>query len=171
MSVARDHELLTEALRHGRGRIRLAELKGEMSVQESAARILRSGREIATVATLEREQNMIAAVNRGLGGFEPLARAHAFVVSDRLRPEQQHAVEFVLLSRDLAVSISGAAGTGKTATLQELRRGLMEAGRDVLAVAPTMSAVEELQKVGFADAITVEGCCKIPAFALASGAR
>ena len=54
------------------------------------------------------------------------------------------------------VAISGAAGTGKTATLQELRRGLLEARREVLAVAPTMSAVEELQKVGFADAMTLE---------------
>jgi len=71
-------------------------------------------------------------------------------------------VEFVLQSRDRAVSISGAAGTGKTATLSELRRGLMEAGRDVLAVAPTMSAVEELQKVGFADAITVERLLQDP---------
>jgi ATP-dependent exoDNAse (exonuclease V) alpha subunit len=54
------------------------------------------------------------------------------------------------------VNIRGAAGTGKTATLQELQRGLEESGREVLAVAPTMSAVEELQKVGFSDAITVE---------------
>ena len=51
---------------------------------------------------------------------------------------------------------SGAAGTGKTATLQELQRGLEESGRRVLAVAPTMSAVEELQKVGLSDTITVE---------------
>ena len=62
----------------------------------------------------------------------------------------------MLASSDGAVNISGAAGTGKTATLQELRRGLIAAGRSVLAVAPTMSAVEELQKVGFQDAITVE---------------
>jgi DNA helicase IV len=65
-------------------------------------------------------------------------------------------VEFVLRSRDRAVSISGAAGTGKTAALRELLRGLKEAGRNVLAVAPTMGAVEELEKVGFADAITIE---------------
>jgi ATP-dependent exoDNAse (exonuclease V) alpha subunit len=162
VSVAQDHELLTEALRHGRGRIRLNELKGELSVQESAGRILRSGREIATETGLEREQKMIATVNRGLGGFEPLVGAHTFVVSDRLRPKQKHAVESVLRSRDLAVGISGAAGTGKTATLKELRRGLMEAGRAVVAVAPTMSAVEELQKVGFADAITVERLLQDP---------
>ena len=162
VSVAPDHELLTEALRHGRGRIRLADLKGELHLQESAGKVLRSGREVATAETLERERNMIAAVNRGLGTFEPLGGTGSFLVSDRLRPEQKHAVEFVLQSRDRAVSISGAAGTGKTATLSELRRGLMEAGRDVLAVAPTMSAVEELQKVGFADAITVERLLQDP---------
>ena len=79
-----------------------------------------------------------------------------FAASDRLRPEQKRVVEFVLDSRDHVVAISGAAGTGKTATLQELRRGLIEARREVLAVAPTMSAVEELQKVGFAEAMTLE---------------
>src|SRR5690606_21819840 len=59
-------------------------------------------------------------------------------------------------SRDRFVEISGAAGTGKTATLQELRRGVDEAGKVTLAIAPTMSAVEELQKGGFPDAVTVE---------------
>ena len=162
VSVAPDHELLTEALRHGRGRIRLADLKGEVYLQESTGKVLRSGREVATAASLERERNMIAAINRGLGAFEPLGGTGSFLVSDQLRPEQKHAVEFVLQSRDRAVSISGAAGTGKTATLQELWRGLMETGRDVLAVAPTMSAVEELQKVGFADAITVERLLQDP---------
>jgi ATP-dependent exoDNAse (exonuclease V) alpha subunit len=73
-----------------------------------------------------------------------------------LRPEQKQAVEFILSSRDRAVNMRGAAGIGKTATLKELRRGLAEAGREVLAIAPTMSAVEELQKIGFAEAITAE---------------
>jgi len=156
VSVAVDHTLLTEALRHGRRRIRLSQLKGELGVQESAGRILRSGREVATETSLERERTMIAAINRGVGGFEPLGAGRSFVTSDSLRPRQKKAVEFVFRSRDLAVSISGATGTGKTATLRELLRGLNEAARDVLAVAPTMSAVEELQKVGFADAITIE---------------
>ena len=74
---------------------------------------------------------MVAAVNRGVARFEPLGDGK-FVASDRLRPEQKHAVEFVLSSRDRAVNIRGAAGTGKTATLQELNRGLVEAKREVL---------------------------------------
>ena len=45
--------------------------------------------------------------------------------------------------------------TGKTVTLQELHRGLHEARRSVVAVAPTASAVEELQKVGFTGAMTI----------------
>jgi DNA polymerase III delta prime subunit len=111
---------------------------------------------VATETSLERERSMIAAINRGVGAFEPLGAGRSFVAPDSFRPEQKNAVEFVLRSRDRAVSISGAAGTGKTAALRELLRGLKEAGRNVLAVAPTMSAVEELQKVGFADAITIE---------------
>ena len=47
------------------------------------------------------------------------------------------------------MNLRGAAGTGKTATLQELQRGLLEGGRQVVAVAPTRAAVNELGKVGF----------------------
>jgi hypothetical protein len=49
---------------------------------------------------------MIAAINRGVGGFEPLGAGRCFVASDSLRPEQKNAVEFVLRSRDRAVSIA-----------------------------------------------------------------
>jgi len=156
VSVAQDHAVLTEALRHGRGRISSAELKGTLALEEARGEILRDGGEIATQASLERERKMIDRINRGVGAFERLGGGTRFVVSDRLRPEQTRAVEFVLASRDFAVNLCGAAGTGKTAALQEIRRGLVEAGREVLAIAPTMSAVEELHKVGFDDALTVE---------------
>jgi conjugative relaxase-like TrwC/TraI family protein len=156
VSVARDYELLTEALRHGRGRIALEETKGVLQLEESSGRVFRAGNEIATGESLNRERQMVAVVNDGIGRFEPLGGNNGFVASDRLRPEQKHVVEFVLASRDHAVNIRGAAGTGKTATLQELNRGLTEAGREVLALAPTMSAVEELQKVGFSNATTIQ---------------
>jgi len=156
VSVARDHEILTEALRYGRGMIDTAALKGTLSMQEFSGAILREGSEIATAHSLARERAMIGCVNRGVGRFEPLGAGMPFIASDRLRPEQKRAVEFVLNSRDCAVGIRGAAGAGKTATLQELRRSLTDAGRTVMALAPTMSAVEELHKVGFSEAATVE---------------
>ena len=99
---------------------------------------------------------MVDGVNRGLGRYGRLGGDQQFVASDRLRPEQKRAVAFLLGLRDQAVNMRGAAGTGKTAALQELRRGLTEADREIIAIAPTMSAAEELQKVGFAEALTVE---------------
>src|SRR5208282_5033917 len=98
VSVALDHTLLTEALRHGRGRIRLRHLKGELGVQESTGRILRSGREVATETSLERERSMISAINRGVGGFDLLGGGSFLIASDSLRPEQKNAVEFVFRS-------------------------------------------------------------------------
>jgi ATP-dependent exoDNAse (exonuclease V) alpha subunit len=98
---------------------------------------------------------MIAVVNRGTDRYDRLGKGCDFEPLDKLRPEQKHAVEAVLDSRDLAVNIRGAAGTGKTATLREIDRGLTDAGHEVLAVAPTRSAVDELEKVGFRDAMTV----------------
>ncbi len=162
VSVARDHEILTEALRHGRGRIRIDELKGRLVAEESAGQLLRHEGEVANIESLRREREMIDAVNRGQGSFEPLGKGREFIASDRLRPEQKKAVEFILGIRDRAVAISGAAGTGKTATLKELRRGLVEAGRKIVAVAPTMSAVAELTSVGFTEAITVERLLQDP---------
>ena len=85
-----------------------------------------------------------------------LGGTHPFRVSTRLNAEQRQVVEFVLDSHDRAINLSGAAGTGKTATLQELRRGLLESGQTLIAVAPTRSAVDELKKVGFQDAFTIE---------------
>jgi ATP-dependent exoDNAse (exonuclease V) alpha subunit len=156
VSVVRDYELLTEALRHGRGRIALRETKGLLELEKSAGRVFRAGHEIATRESLERERRIVATVNRGIGRFEPLGAGKEFIASDRLRPEQKRAVEFVLASRDRAVNIRGAAGAGKTATLAELNRGLAEAGQKALAVAPTMSAVEELANVGFLNAATIQ---------------
>jgi len=156
LSVARDYELLTEALRRGRGQIDLDELKGSLSLQESSGSVLRAGHEVATRESLERERQMIQQINRAIGRFEKLGGAQEFAVSPHLNTEQRRVVETVLDSHDLAVNIRGAAGTGKTATLQELHRGLRESGHEIQAIAPTMSAVEELQKVGFSGAITVE---------------
>jgi conjugative relaxase-like TrwC/TraI family protein len=155
-SVAHDHELLAEALRQGRGRIALEDAKGVLRLEASSGAILRVGHQVATRESLDRERQMIAAINRGIGAFDRLGGDHAFLASDRLRAEQQHAVHQVLASRDRAVSLHGAAGTGKTATLQELQRGLAEAGRDVLAVAPTRSAVHALREVGLSDATTIQ---------------
>jgi conjugative relaxase-like TrwC/TraI family protein len=155
VSVAKDYEIKTEALRHGRGRVELPEVKGVMLAEIASGAMLTARGEVATQASLQRERRMVSTIDAGMGKYEALGRGREFVASDRLRPEQKAAVLAVLASRDLAFNMNGAAGTGKTATLQEVHRGLTEARRSVVAVAPTASAVEELQKVGFPQAMTV----------------
>jgi conjugative relaxase-like TrwC/TraI family protein len=155
VSVAKDYELKTEALRHSRGRIELSELKSALVSEIASGSMLTARGEVATKESLDRERHMVTAINNGVGKYEALGRFKAFVVSDRLRPEQKTAVLAVIDSHDLAVNLRGAAGTGKTALLQDLHRGLNEARRGVVAVAPTTGAVEELQKVGFPEAMTV----------------
>jgi conjugative relaxase-like TrwC/TraI family protein len=154
-SVVYDHERLTEALRYGRGQVDLGQLRGALEVEKSHEALIHAGNRLATHESLEREQRMTAIVNHGIDRYARLGGTHEFQPSERLRDEQQRAVQQVLDSRDFAINLRGAAGTGKTATLQEIDRGLREGGREVTAVAPTRSAVEELQKVGFRDAMTV----------------
>jgi conjugative relaxase-like TrwC/TraI family protein len=156
VSVTKEHVLKAEALRHGRGEMDLSVLKGKLQAERASGTLLKVGDEIATRQSVDRERGMVETVERGLGQYKRLGGNREFVVSDRLRPEQKHAVETILDSQDLAVNLRGAAGTGKTATLQELRRGLLEGGQQVMAVAPTRAAVNELGKVGFDQAVTIE---------------
>jgi conjugative relaxase-like TrwC/TraI family protein len=157
VSVAKDFEILAEALKHGRGQIQLAELKQAFRSRETRDEIIRSGDEIATHASLERERQMIEMVNLLQGSLERLGREpQGFELSPKLTAEQRNVVQFVLESRDRVVSVQGAAGAGKTATLGELRRALEDNGRRTWAVAPTASAVDELAKVGFSFPQTVE---------------
>jgi len=161
-SVVREHELMTEVLRHGRGKIDRSQLRGALELEQSQGSLIRAGNNLATRESLEREQRMIAAVDGGIGRHERLGGKREFSPSDRLREEQLRAVHQILDSHDFAINLRGAAGTGKTATLTEIARGLREAGREVLAVAPTRGAVEELQKVGFRDAMTISRLLEDP---------
>jgi ATP-dependent exoDNAse (exonuclease V) alpha subunit len=154
-SVVRDHVLLTEALRHGCGQIDLGQLRGTLEVEQMQGSIFRVGHDVSTRESLDRELKIIATIDRGIGRYESLGGDRVFQPSQHLRDEQRQAVQEILNSRDFAINLRGAAGTGKTATLQEVDRGLRDAGREVMAVAPTRSAVEELQKVGFDKAMTI----------------
>lgn len=157
VSVARDDDVLMEALRHGRGRVALQELHRELEDWERAGKVLRAGDEITTRDSLEREKKLIATINGGQGTLERLGGPQsAFQVASHLNEQQKKAVNFVLDSRDFAVNLCGAAGAGKTTTLQEIQRGLKAGGRGVVAVAPSQTAVEELQQRGFHGAMTLQ---------------
>lgn len=156
VSVANDYQILQHALRHSRGEATLAELKAHLIELEAKGRIIVHKGEIATEQSLQREKSMIGMIDNGIGRFTPLHGFKEFTASDKLNPKQREAVEFVLNSRDLAVNLQGAPGTRKTGTLKEIKRGLDEAGRPILALAPTRSAEKSLKDVGFEQAMTIE---------------
>jgi len=109
---------------------------------------------VATRETLDLEKEMIWLATQGISKFDRLGKSKTFVHgknddgSDRLNGAQQKAVDFILGSHDFIVNLRGAPGTGKTHTLQDIYRGLREANREVIALAPTRSAKDELRDVG-----------------------
>ncbi len=100
VSVAREHEVLTEALRHGRGNVELSDLQSSLPLERAKGTLISAGDEIATHASLQRERDMIAVVNQGTDRYDRLSKGCDFEPSDNLRPEQRHAIEAVLGSRD-----------------------------------------------------------------------
>jgi conjugative relaxase-like TrwC/TraI family protein len=62
----------------------------------------------------------------------------------QLGPEQESAVRAITLSPDAMTVLVGPAGTGKTFTLDAVRRVFEAAGYDVVGVAPSARAAQEL---------------------------
>ena len=78
LSVAREHEVLTEALRHGRGKVDLSDLQGSLSLERAKGTLISSGDEIATHASLQRERDMIAVVQQGVDRYDRLGKGRDF---------------------------------------------------------------------------------------------
>src|SRR5271166_526170 len=85
LSVAREHEVLTGALRHGRGNVELSDLQGSLSLERGKGTLISAGDEMATYATLQRERDMIAVVQQGTDCYDRLGKGCDFEPSDKLR--------------------------------------------------------------------------------------
>jgi len=160
-SVRQGHELLAEALNQRLGHVEIARLKSELSdakaydcvaLEKSPGEDLK--RPFASREGLQQELMAIRAVNRGIDHDLPLGLPR-FVPGSRLSADQKQAVLKVLKSTDTVCALRGLAGTGKTTALAEIRAGLEQAGRRVMASAPTTSATDELRNAGFQRAVTL----------------
>jgi type II secretory pathway predicted ATPase ExeA len=117
---------------------------------------------------------MIATARAGQGKFEAIGRSEVWAIRSPTvaqNNEQTKAIHEVLSSRDLATTIHGPAGSGKTTLMREAV-GAVEAlsGKDVLILAPSTSAVQVLKNDGFAKSDTFQKFMADSAFqALAKG--
>lgn len=149
-SVVPEHELLEAALVKSCGQVELPQLKRAFAQSD---RLVHVGREFSTKDILRAELRLIRAVNDGLGAEAPIAPR--FEASAKLGVDQRAALGLVLSSSDRIAGFRGLAGSGKTTTLQELRRAVQDAGLAPVFCAPTAAATDVLRKDGFREASTL----------------
>lgn len=160
VSVQQGHEILAEALNYNLGQLSLDALKQTLFEGHATDCVpLKPGggglhAHYATREGLQHELSAIAVVNEGRNACAHLGH-RGFQPSARLSDDQRNAVHALLASTDLVCALRGVAGAGKTFTLQEVSRGLAEAGREMFACAPTTSAAAVLRQDGLMNATTL----------------
>lgn len=97
-------------------------------------------RSLTSPAVLAVETETLERLFRRSVPAEP-ARLHPTTILERLSREQGHVVG-LLCGRGPLVVVEGAAGAGKTTTLERVRTRLATRGRRLLVVAPTLKAAE-----------------------------
>ena len=154
-SVVNEFELWRHALEHGRGQnFSLSDVQALTKARPYVRNEAEHLRKVTTRKTLEREQAIVRLAQDGRGLFVPLSAKHK-IQNTSLDGEQRGAVQRILASRDYVTLFRGAAGTGKSFTLKEVRAGLVAANRPVHVVAPQRQQAMDLQHEFGSDAHTV----------------
>ena len=155
-SVVHEHELWRHALEHARGQnVSLTELQS-VTRQRGYIRDEKQPDKVTTRETLQREWAMVSIAKEGVGGFHPFCWDYR-TSNPQLDTEQREAVEHIMGSLHFVTLFRGGAGTGKSFTLREVKRGLEQAGRVVHVIAPQRQQVMDLERDGFNGAQTVSG--------------
>lgn len=144
-AVVPERKLLTAALNRGIGSVTVDTVKSELS-RRPLIRGEVDGRAMATTGQMQSIENQIIAFARdGRGNCRPLGDPDRPCTREWLNEGQKAAVRHVLGSRDAVTIIRGVYGTGKTTLEQEIGEALREAGRSVVALAPTAAASDVLR--------------------------
>jgi AAA domain len=159
-SVARELHAAAMLLRRGLCKVKVSEALDFIRKDGRFLRPFPESRFVTTREAMQEEAEMLKIVEAGRDRFEEIGRgqnwkreASAVAISE----EQAAAVVHILQSRDLVTSIRGVAGSGKTTTLDQAVRAIVDlSGIDVMAFAPSASAAEVLRKQEFKSAATVQ---------------
>jgi hypothetical protein len=111
--------------------------------------------DVSTRAVLEKESDVVCWARDGQGASAPLNPDYQIPADSTLNEEQRAAVSYLLSRPDEVMVFRGGAGTGKSFTLREVKRGLDAAGYNVIVLAPQRKQVMALQQDGFVTAETV----------------
>lgn len=145
-SVVNEFELWRHALEHGRGqRFSLSDVQSLTQARPYVRNEAQHPHKLTTRKTLERENAIVRFAQEGRNRFAPLNERHK-IQNSSLDDEQRAAVQRIFGSRDYLTLFRGAAGTGKSFTLKEVRAGLVAAGRLVHVIAPQRQQAMDLQR-------------------------
>jgi conjugative relaxase-like TrwC/TraI family protein len=155
-SVMPYRRLLATALRHGTGNVSVsaASISKAMETDSRIIKIQQRGQEYCTTKeVLAEERSMVNLARRGKGQIIPMYDQAPVL---NLEGQQAEAVKHILMTKDRCSIVRGVAGAGKTFLLQEARRHIEAAGKEITIVAPTAQAARGvLREDGFENADTV----------------
>jgi conjugative relaxase-like TrwC/TraI family protein len=144
-SVVNEFELWRHALEHGRGQNFSFKHVQLLTKQRPYIRHETHAGKLTTRRTLDREEEIVARAKAGASPHAPFNGKHT-IQNGSLDPEQRQAVFHILASQNFVTLFRGAAGTGKSFTLKEVRAGLLHAGHCVHVLAPQRQQVLDLQR-------------------------
>jgi len=155
-SVMDERKILRAAYRHALGHqdVTIEDIDKAFYQDERFIRIKQGTRTLCTTKeALAEEKHMIELARRGQGKHAPLYGGVPRF--DKLKDQQAAAATHVLTTRNTVSIVMGAAGTGKTTLMGEMRDKVEAVGKQVFAFAPTAEAARVLREEGFANADTV----------------
>ena len=108
----------------------------QKAVSEGKFLTTADGRQVTTREVLAVEDALVDMAKNGCGHHRRLAKELVGNRAETLSAEQREAAETIIASTDFVTVFRGAAGTGKSYTLQTIQDTVRAEGGDVLVLAP-----------------------------------
>lgn len=154
-------QLMQTAMQHALGEVTQETLTKATLAMEQAGILLRGTRGDGTLWTtadaVKMEREILAICTQDQGKFRQIASDDlitSYCEASELNPEQTAAVKAITQSKNRVLAVQGHAGTGKThmlATVADVlaaKNLITSQGYEILGLAPTNTAVEELRGRG-----------------------
>jgi conjugative relaxase-like TrwC/TraI family protein len=159
-SVVRKHTLMAEALKSNLGSVDLEALKKAVNNKVGLRTINKTKpHDLFSIQTTEEnlkmEKALIRFANNNLRYTDPISSQVTIPKIETLNQGQKSAYEGILGSRSRVLIMRGAAGTGKSFTLQSIENVLKNAGISSFYMAPTKTAAGYLKSDGLENATTL----------------
>lgn len=161
-----DEELMVESMRLRLGKSEYREVDAEIKRLKKAGRLVegkllpgKDGILWTTREAKQTEERLINFVYRAKGACKAIAsgdRVEKLLSRFQLNEQQKAAVLHSLGSTDRFTAIQGDPGVGKTHTLKAYRQLLSKSGYDVIGLAPSYQAVQELTSSLSVQGLTVD---------------